>query len=88
MEDATILGRCIVEGGDASYQETFARYEAIRKPRTTVIQHESNHNRWNKTMIGNNIVSPEWVYSYDAWNTPLDELAVMPEKIAAYEATL
>lgn len=82
MEDAVVLARCIQESGLGSIREAFARYEAIRKPRTSVIQNESNHNRWNKTMIGNEIVSPEWVYTYDAWNTPLDELSTLPQQIA------
>lgn len=71
IEDAAILARCLdaVDGEDI--EGAFKRYEAHRKPRTSVVQAISSANTWMKE--GNSDTS--WLYGYDAWNAPLDQPA-------------
>jgi 2-polyprenyl-6-methoxyphenol hydroxylase-like FAD-dependent oxidoreductase len=71
IEDAAVLARCLdaVKGEDI--EGAFKRYEAHRKPRTTVVQAISSANTWMKE--GNSDTS--WLYGYDAWNAPLSEPA-------------
>ena len=68
IEDAAVLARCVrdVAGDDIEY--AFRRYEAHRKPRTSLIQAISSANTWMKE--GSSDTS--WLYGYDAWNAPLD----------------
>jgi salicylate hydroxylase/6-hydroxynicotinate 3-monooxygenase len=68
IEDAAVLARCIeaVEGDDL--EGAFRRYEAHRKPRTSLVQAISSANTWMKE--GKSDTS--WLYGYDAWNAPLD----------------
>ena len=47
------------------------RYEAHRKPRTSVVQAISSANTWMKE--GN--ADTSWLYGYDAWNAPLHQPA-------------
>jgi len=79
IEDAAILVRCLeaVEGDDI--EGAFKRYEAHRKPRTSVVQAISSANTWMQG--GNNDTS--WLYSYDAWNANLDRPASHPQARAA-----
>jgi 2-polyprenyl-6-methoxyphenol hydroxylase-like FAD-dependent oxidoreductase len=66
LEDAAVLSRCL-EGIDRSgFPHAFALYERTRKPRASAIQTSSSNNTW---LRGN--TDPGWVYSYDAWTTPL-----------------
>jgi salicylate hydroxylase/6-hydroxynicotinate 3-monooxygenase len=71
IEDAAVLARCLeaVEGDDI--EGAFARYEAHRKPRTSVVQAISSANTWMKE--GN--ADTSWLYGYDAWNAPLHQPA-------------
>ena len=71
IEDAAVLARCLdaVEGDDV--EGAFRRYEAHRKPRTSVVQAISSANTWMKE--GNSDTS--WLYGYDAWNAPLGQPA-------------
>jgi 2-polyprenyl-6-methoxyphenol hydroxylase-like FAD-dependent oxidoreductase len=71
IEDAAVLARCLdaVEGEDI--EGAFRRYEAHRKPRTSVVQAISSANTWMKE--GNSDTS--WLYGYDAWNAPLHQPA-------------
>jgi salicylate hydroxylase/6-hydroxynicotinate 3-monooxygenase len=71
IEDAAILARCLeaVEGDDI--EAAFKRYEAHRKPRTSVVQAISSANTWMKE--GSSDTS--WLYGYDAWNAALDRPA-------------
>jgi salicylate hydroxylase/6-hydroxynicotinate 3-monooxygenase len=71
IEDAAVLARCLeaVDGEDIA--GAFARYEAHRKPRTTVIQAISSANTWMREGGGDT----SWLYGYDAWSAPLDEPA-------------
>lgn len=66
MEDAAVLTRVLSGGGDVG--SAFRRYEATRKPRTTLIQAGSHRNDWlhKKADTG-------WVYGYDAWTVPLED---------------
>ncbi|MCF8587597.1 FAD-dependent monooxygenase [Gordonia liuliyuniae] len=64
-EDAVVLARCLSESDDPS--SAFARYEAVRKPRTSEIQAKSRGNDWLRS-AGNG----DWVYAYDAWSVPVD----------------
>jgi len=79
IEDAAILARCLaaVEGDDI--EGAFSRYEAHRKPRTSVIQAISSANSW---MQGGD-ADTSWLYGYDAWNAPLDRPAANPQAQAA-----
>lgn len=79
IEDAAILARCLdaVEGDDV--EGAFKRYEAHRKPRTSVVQAISSANTWMQG--GNNDTS--WLYGYDAWNANLDRPASHPQAKAA-----
>jgi salicylate hydroxylase/6-hydroxynicotinate 3-monooxygenase len=79
IEDAAILARCLraVEGDDI--EGAFKRYEAHRKPRTSVVQAISSANTWMREGSGDT----SWLYGYDAWNAPLDRPASHPESQAA-----
>ncbi|HEY6026849.1 MAG TPA: FAD-dependent monooxygenase [Pseudolabrys sp.] len=79
IEDAAILARCLkaVEGDDV--EGAFRRYEAHRKPRTSVIQAISSANSW---MQGGD-ADTAWLYGYDAWNADLDRPADRPRAKAA-----
>jgi len=79
IEDAAILVRCLeaVDGDDI--EGAFKRYEAHRKPRTSVVQAISSANTWMQG--GNNDTS--WLYGYDAWNANLDRPASHPQARAA-----
>lgn len=79
IEDAAILARCLeaVEGDDI--EAAFRRYEAHRKPRTSVVQAISSANTWMKEGASDT----SWLYGYDAWNAPLDRPAANPEAQAA-----
>jgi salicylate hydroxylase/6-hydroxynicotinate 3-monooxygenase len=72
IEDAAVLARCLdaVEGDDIN--GAFKRYEAHRKPRTSVVQAISSANTWMKE--GNNS-DTNWLYGYDAWTAPLHQPA-------------
>jgi 2-polyprenyl-6-methoxyphenol hydroxylase-like FAD-dependent oxidoreductase len=71
IEDAAVLARCLqaVDGDDI--EGAFARYEAHRKPRTSVVQAISSANTWMRDAGGDT----SWLYGYDAWTAPLDEPA-------------
>jgi salicylate hydroxylase/6-hydroxynicotinate 3-monooxygenase len=79
IEDAAILARCLkaVEGDDV--EGAFKRYEAHRKPRTSVVQAISSANTWMQG--GDDDTS--WLYGYDAWNANLDRPAANPQMKAA-----
>ncbi|WP_028935675.1 FAD-dependent monooxygenase [Pseudonocardia spinosispora] len=67
LEDAVVLARLLDGVGDrAGIAEAFGRFEAIRKPRTSRVQLSSRTNTWLKQRT-----DVDWVYSYDAWTTPL-----------------
>jgi 2-polyprenyl-6-methoxyphenol hydroxylase-like FAD-dependent oxidoreductase len=71
IEDAAVLARCFesVDGDDI--EGAFKRYEAHRKPRTSVVQAISSANTWMKE--GN--ADTSWLYGYDAWTAPLHQPA-------------
>jgi len=71
IEDAAVLTRCLdgTEGDDV--EGAFQRYEAHRKPRTSVVQAISSANTWMKE--GN--AETSWLYGYDAWAAPLNQPA-------------
>ena len=74
IEDAAILARCLdeVDGGDI--EGAFKRYEAHRKPRTSLVQAISSANTWMKEGASDT----GWLYGYDAWNVALDAPAKQP----------
>ena len=80
IEDAAVLARCLdaVAGDDIA--GAFRRYEAHRKPRTSVVQAISSANTWMRDERGGDT---SWLYGYDAWNAPLDEPASHPKMQAA-----
>ncbi|WP_445183507.1 hypothetical protein ACTXG6_34305 [Pseudonocardia sp. Cha107L01] len=67
LEDAVVLAR-LVDGVDdrAGIADAFRRFEATRKQRTSRVQLSSRTNTWLKEPT-----DVDWVYSYDAWTTPL-----------------
>ena len=67
IEDAAVLSR-VLEGvtDRAGIHNSFKRFEATRKARTTQVQLTSRTNTWLK-----NQMDVDWVYSYNAWTTPL-----------------
>jgi salicylate hydroxylase/6-hydroxynicotinate 3-monooxygenase len=71
IEDAAVLARCLDESGGEDLEGVFQRYEAHRKPRTSLIQAISSANTWMKD--GNSDTA--WLYGYDAWSAPLHEPA-------------
>ncbi len=67
IEDAVVLGRALAGvSSRADAEQALVCYENARKPRTAQIQIGSRGNQWMKGQ-GN----ADWVYGYDAWNTPL-----------------
>jgi len=71
IEDAAVLARCLKAAGGEDVEEAFGRYEAHRKPRTSIIQAISSANTWMKEGTSDTA----WLYGYDAWNAPLDQPA-------------
>jgi salicylate hydroxylase/6-hydroxynicotinate 3-monooxygenase len=72
IEDAAVLARCLAEVGDsADIERAFRRYEAHRKPRTSVVQAISSANTWMREGTSDTA----WLYGYDAWHADLDEPA-------------
>ena len=65
MEDAVVLTRCI-EAQPSDLPAAFARYEVVRKERTTRIQGTSQQNTFMRQPT-----DPGWVYGYDAWTARL-----------------
>jgi salicylate hydroxylase/6-hydroxynicotinate 3-monooxygenase len=87
LEDAAILSRSLEGIEVGGLNGALRQYEATRMPRASRIQTISHLNRrdWmrvdtaapeNATLRDN--AEPDWVYSYDAWMTPL----VQPELTA------
>jgi 6-hydroxynicotinate 3-monooxygenase len=66
IEDAAILARCIAEFGRDDAEESFAWYEASRKPRVRKVQQISMANTWLRTPV-----DPDWFFRYDACAVPL-----------------
>lgn len=66
IEDAAILARCIAAFGQDGAEESFAWYEANRKPRVGEVQRISLANTWLKTPV-----NPDWLFCYDACAFPL-----------------
>jgi 6-hydroxynicotinate 3-monooxygenase len=66
IEDAAILARCIAEIGSEDADESFAWYEASRKPRVGKVQRISMANTWLRTPT-----DPDWLFGYDACTAPL-----------------
>jgi len=79
IEDAAILARCLEDVAGEDIEGAFKRYEAHRKPRTSVVQAISSANTWMKG--GESDTS--WLYGYDAWNANLDLPAAHPQARAA-----
>ena len=79
IEDAAVLARCLAEAGGDDIEGAFRRYEAHRKPRTSLIQAISSANVWMNG--GDHDVG--WLYGYDAWNVPLDVPPAQPESVAS-----
>lgn len=80
IEDAAILARCRDEVKGEDIAGAFRRYEAHRKPRTSVVQAISSANTWMRDSGGGDT---SWLYGYDAWNASLDEPAAHPQAKAA-----
>ncbi|MGP0095172.1 MAG: FAD-dependent monooxygenase [Xanthobacteraceae bacterium] len=66
IEDAAVLARCIAEIGRDDADESFAWYEANRKPRVAKVQQISMANTWLRTPV-----DPDWLFRYDACVVPL-----------------
>jgi 2-polyprenyl-6-methoxyphenol hydroxylase-like FAD-dependent oxidoreductase len=68
IEDAAVLARCLNAVNGEDVEVALRRYEAHRKPRTSVVQAISSANTWMKEGTSDT----SWLYGYDAWNAPLD----------------
>ena len=79
IEDAAVLARCLAAVDGDDIEGAFKRYEAHRKPRTSVVQAISSANTWMREGSGDT----SWLYGYDALNAPLDEPAAHPRAEAA-----
>jgi salicylate hydroxylase/6-hydroxynicotinate 3-monooxygenase len=73
IEDAAVLARCLAAAGGsgADIEAAFRRYEAHRKPRTSVVQAISSANTWMREGSSDTA----WLYGYDAWHADLDKPA-------------
>jgi salicylate hydroxylase/6-hydroxynicotinate 3-monooxygenase len=71
IEDAAVLARCLEATAGEDIEGAFRRYEAHRKPRTSVVQAISSANTWMKEGTSDT----SWLYGYDAWTAPLNEPA-------------
>jgi len=71
IEDAAVLARCLAEVDGEDIEGALRRYEAHRKPRTSLVQAISSANTWMKEGSSDTA----WLYGYDAWNASLDEPA-------------
>lgn len=69
VEDAVVLARCLSSGEEVP--AALRRYEGLRRERTARIQIGSRGNNWLRA--GGN---GDWVYGYDAWGVPLDEVTL------------
>ena len=67
MEDAVVLARCLEGAGPEAISERFARYESVRRARTSRAQLTSHENKWMGSRT-----DADWVYRYDAWQVPLE----------------
>ena len=76
IEDAAVLARCLSDVQGDDIEGAFKRYEAHRKPRTSLVQAISSANTWMKEAGGDT----SWLYGYDAWNAPLDRPAANPQE--------
>jgi len=65
LEDAVVLARCL-DDSRGDIETAFRAYEAIRKPRASVVQAGSSANNWMRRET-----NPDWLYGYDAWHVPL-----------------
>ncbi|MBO0765923.1 MAG: FAD-dependent monooxygenase [Hyphomicrobiaceae bacterium] len=74
IEDAAVLARCLAEVEGEDIDGAFRRYEAHRKPRTSVIQAISSANTWMRE--GGSDTA--WLYGYDAWRADLAKPAGYP----------
>jgi 2-polyprenyl-6-methoxyphenol hydroxylase-like FAD-dependent oxidoreductase len=68
IEDAAVLARCLADTDGEDVEGAFRRYEAHRKPRTSLIQAISSANTWMKDSHSDTA----WLYGYDAWSASLD----------------
>ena len=66
IEDSAVLSRCLDESKDI--EQAFKQFENTRIERTSKIQITSRQNQWMSKRT-----DPDWVYGYDAWNTPLSK---------------
>jgi 6-hydroxynicotinate 3-monooxygenase len=74
IEDAGILARCIAELGSDNAGESFAWYEASRKPRVREVTQISMSNTWLRTPV-----DPQWFFRYDACVIPLKAPAAVAQ---------
>jgi salicylate hydroxylase/6-hydroxynicotinate 3-monooxygenase len=79
IEDAAVLARCLEAVKGEDIEGAFKRYEAHRKPRTSIVQAISSANTWMREGDGDT----SWLYGYDAWNANLDLPAAHPRPQAA-----
>lgn len=75
IEDSAIMARCLKDVGASDIEAAFKRYEAHRKPRTSMVQAISSANTWMQG--GDHDTS--WLYGYDAWSADLDRPASNPQ---------
>jgi salicylate hydroxylase/6-hydroxynicotinate 3-monooxygenase len=71
IEDAAVLARCLAAVQGEDIEGALRRYEAHRKPRTSLVQAISSANTWMREGSSDTA----WLYGYDAWHADLDQPA-------------
>ena len=66
IEDSAVLSRCLEGVEREGVADALRRFEATRKERTSRVQRTSRSNTWLRDKT-----DTDWVYSYNAWTTPL-----------------
>ncbi len=66
IEDAAVLSRCLEGIERDQIADSFRRFEATRRERTSRVQDTSRKNTWLREKT-----DTDWVYGYDAWTAPL-----------------
>lgn len=80
IEDAAVLARCIADSGGEDLEGAFERYEAHRKPRTSLV-HALASDPQAAARRGENDMG--WLYGYNAWAVTFETAPIQPDSAAA-----
>jgi 6-hydroxynicotinate 3-monooxygenase len=79
IEDAAVLARCVASAGPGNWSSAFRQFEASRKDRTADMQRISAGN----TFIRTGQEGIDWVFGFDAWESPLKPAPARKETAAS-----